>query len=79
MINEDVSDWCLINYFMPKNAYEDETVWLISNFIAKVWQELYGINVERLKDERFFGFLTYKFKDDQRGARKSLRDIPGLT
>ena len=79
MINEDVSDWCLINYFMPKNAYEDETVWLIGNFIAKVWQELYGRNVERLKDERFFGFLTYKFKDDQRGARKSLRDIPGLT
>ena len=78
MVNASVSDWSMIHYFLPKNDYEGETVWLIGNFIAIVWKELHGNHVEELKDERFFGFLKYKFKEDQRGARKQLRDIPGL-
>ena len=78
MLNVSVSDWSLIHYFAPRNDYENETVWLIGNFIAKAWKELQGNNVPQLKDERFFGFLKYKFKEDQRGARTGLRDIPGL-
>ena len=78
MLNVSVSDWSLIHYFAPRNDYENETVWLIGNFIAKAWKELQGNNVAQLKDERFFGFLKYKFKEDQRGARTGLRDIPGL-
>ena len=53
-------------------------VWLIGNYIAKVWSELHVRNKEELKDKEFFGFLTYKFKEDQQGSRWKMQDIPGL-
>ena len=78
MVDTSITDWCLINFFMEKSGYENEIVWLIGNYIAKVWSELHVRNKEELKDKEFFGFLTYKFKEDQQGSRWKMQDIPGL-
>ena len=78
MVGEDLRDWEWINFFMPKNEYELETVWLIGNYVARVWTETFIHNVAELKEEEFFGYLAFKFKEDQRGARLQMKIIPGL-
>ena len=78
LLKADVDDWSLINFFMPKNEYENETVWLVANYTALVWRELFTCNSEELKEEEFFGFLTFKFREDRRGSRIKLRDIPNF-
>ena len=78
LLNADISNWTIINFLVPRNDFEDEVIWLVGNYIAKVWKDLFARNKSVLKEEEFFGFLTYKFKEDQRGARTKMRDIPGL-
>ena len=78
MVDTNTTDWSLINFFAQKSAYESEMVWLIGNYIAFVWTELYVRNKDMLKDREFFGYLTYKFKEDQQGARWKMQDIQGL-
>ena len=46
--------------------------------IAKVWSELSVKAVDAMNLEEFFGFLTFKYKEDQQGARYPLNHIPGL-
>ena len=78
MLKADLSDWTIINFLVPRNNFEDEVIWLIGNYLVKVWNDLYTRNKNELNEEEFFGFLTFKFKEDQRGARKKMRDIQGL-
>ena len=73
MVKVNTSNWTIINYLLPKTDFENEIAWLIGNYVAKVWNELYTRNVVMLKEEEFFGFLSFKFKDDQRGARTKMR------
>ena len=78
MVGADLPNWKWINFFMPKSEYELEAVWLIGNYVTKVWTESYIHNVSELKEEDFFGYLSFKFKEDQRGARLKMKSIPGL-
>ena len=78
MVGADLPNWKWINFFMPKSEYELEAVWLIGNYVTKVWTESYIHNVSELKEEDFFGYLSFKFKEDQRGARLKMKSILGL-
>ena len=78
LLKADVDNWLLINFFMPKSEYESEAVWLVANYVALVWRELFTCNSEEVKEEEFFGFLTFKYREDRRGSRITLRDIPNL-
>ena len=78
MVGTDLPDWEWIDFLMPKSEYEQEAVWLISNYLTKLWAETYIHNVVELKEEEFFGYLSFKFKEDKRGARYKMKTIPGL-
>ena len=78
MVGTDLPDWQWINFFMPKTDYEQEAVWLVGNYVAKVWTETYIHNVVELKEEDFFGYLSFKYKEDQRGSRHKMKNIPEL-
>ena len=58
------SNWELINLFLPRTQYEQETVWLVGNFVGYVWDDVYIRNSE-VRLEKLLGFLTFKYKIDQ--------------
>ena len=66
------SDWELVNLLFPGSASENEAVWLVGSYIAWVWREVYIHGKTRLRADQFFGFLRFKYKSDQLGARLPL-------
>ena len=78
MLGVEVENRDIINYMFPKSSKDKEVVWLIGNYLATTWNELYVRGKDCLKYEEFFGYLTFKYKADQQGARHSLSSIPGL-
>ena len=73
-----VSNWELINFLFPGSSSDKEAVWLIGTYIAGAWEETFVRGRAWLRAEQFFGFLRFKYKSDQLGARVSLGFIPGL-
>ena len=71
-----VSNWELINLFLPGSRREKDLVWMIGMYIVKVWEEIYVRGKPRLRMEVFFGFLKFKYKSAQLGSRLGI--IPGL-
>ena len=78
MIGIDVSDWKLINFMMPTSQKEKEVVWLLGNYVAKCWQNLFSNPQNVLNKDEFFGFLKFKYRNDQQVNRECLSDIQGL-
>ena len=63
-----LSDLRWITLDIPKSKEYDKYVWLIGNYVDLVWQKIYrkgGL----LSREQVFGYLKYKYKADQLGAR----------
>ena len=54
-------NWDLLNLFLPKTRFEQEILWLISNYISYVWKQCYLKN-RHVKVEKLFGFLTFKYR-----------------
>ena len=74
----DVSDWKIINLCLPNNRNNNEVIWLLSSYVREVWASLYVKGDAKLNAAQFFGFLKFKYKNDQLGARMPLNQIPGL-
>ena len=74
----NVSNWELINLHLPSSGWEKETVWLIGTYVAKAWEETFVRDKAWLRGDQFFGYLRFKYKSDQCGARMPLNLIPGL-
>ena len=72
------SDWELLNLFHPSSNSEKESIWLIGTYVARVWEETFVRGGTMVKGEQFFGFLRFKYKTAQLGARLSLCTIPGM-
>ena len=77
MMGVQVTDEDLLKFKLP-NLYEDEVTWLLGNYFAKVWMKVFLEAVDEIKLDEFFGFLTFKFKEDHLGARHPLNPIPGI-
>ena len=60
----NVPDWDIINIFFPKSSCDQEILWLVSSYILYVWETVH-IKKQEVKLEKFFGFLTFKFKMHQ--------------
>ena len=73
-----VSNWEIINLMLPGSRMDNELVWLLGTYVAKVWEEIFVRGKTLLRMEVFFGYLRFKYKTDQMGARHALRCIPGL-
>ena len=71
------SNWELINLFLPATQFEQEIVWLVGNFVEYVWDNVFIRNSE-VKLEKLFGFLSFKYKIDQKLSGVSLSQIRGL-
>ena len=72
-------DCQLLRFLFPKCNSENEFVWLIGNYVGEVWKELHLNEETVLKKEEVFGYLKYKYKADQLGARLQLGNIPGIS
>ena len=73
-----VSNWELINLFLPASNRKKDVVWLLGSYVAKVWEEVYVRGKTRVRWEVFFGFLKFKYRAAQLGARLPLGVISGL-
>ena len=74
----EVSDWKLVNLRLPNNRNSNEVIWLLSSYVREVWNSLFAKGALKLNADQFFGFLKFKYKNDQLGARLPLNQIPGL-
>ena len=53
----------------PKTTHENELTWLVGNYVNQVWKLLYEQGKSNVNKELMFGFLEYKYRCDQLGAR----------
>ena len=60
---QNVADWDVINLFFPNSRRGREITWLVSTYILYVWETV-NVKKQEVKLDKFFGFLTFKFKMD---------------
>ena len=68
-----ISDWDLLNFFLPSSDYEMENVWLVSSYVLYVC-----VRGAEVKIEQFFGFLTYKNREHQAVSKVQLKHLDQL-
>ena len=71
------SNWELLNLFLPRTQFEQEIVWLVSTYVRYVWTN-FVVEDSAVKLEKFFGFLTFKYKVDKKMCGLTLVPISGL-
>ena len=71
------SNWELLNLFLPRTQFEQEIVWLVINYVRYVWTN-FVVEDSAVKLEKFFGFLTFKYKFDKKMCGLTLEPISGL-
>ena len=74
----DISDFELINLRIPRNIHTNEVLWLLGIYKSEVWNSLVARGVSEICEDQFFGFLRFKYKKGQLGARMPLQSIQGL-
>ena len=74
----DIINTDLIGLRFTNNTFSNEITWVVGSYIYAVWNSLYVKGDSFLNRDSFFGFLKFKFKSDQFGARVQLKNIPGL-
>ena len=55
------SNWELLNFVLPQTQFEQGVLWLIGNYVSYAWEQCHVRN-SRVVLEKFFGFLTFKYK-----------------
>ena len=71
-----VSNWELLNLFFPKSFFDKEILWIVGTTVHKFWSEIFDRDASRIKDESFFGYMRFKYREQCWGSR--LKNIPGL-
>ena len=61
------SDFLMLRF--PKTSHETEITWLVGNYVNLIWNLLYEQGKRNVSKELMFGFLKYKYRCDQLGAR----------
>ena len=69
-----VEDEEIINLCFVKSRHETEIVWLVGSYVLYVW-EMVHIKKLEVKLEKFFGFLTFKYKMDQAISPDRLQNL----
>ena len=75
LIGVDVPDESLIRFMFPVSRYDTEVVWLLGNYLAEIWKLVHIRGDFKVKCEELFGFLKFKYKQDQQGARVHMNII----
>ena len=74
--DQSVTNWDLLNLIFPNQHFESECTWLIGNYVSYVWNAIYIKGQCVISFDQLFGFLKFKFKSDQIGARKPMCQLP---
>ena len=69
-----VEDEEIINLCFVKSSCETEIVWMLSSYVLYVW-EMVHIKKLEVKLDKFFGFLTFKYKMDQTITPDRLKNL----
>ena len=56
-----VDDWEIVNLCFEMSSRDAEIVWLVSSYVIYVWEMVHVKKLE-VKLDKFFGFLTFKYK-----------------
>ena len=67
----------IITLNFPKQKDDAEVVWLMGRYLEESWRLVKGNEGNRLSKRKFFGFLKFKYRVDQLGAKMPL-DISEL-
>merc|ERR1711947_16888 len=59
-----VDDWDLVNLLYLKSSHDAEIVWMISYYVLYVWETVH-VKKREVKRDKFFGYLTFKYKMHQ--------------
>ena len=78
LIGSAPPDYQLVRFSFPKCNFENEVIWLMGSYVRELWKELYFNEEAIIKTEEFFGYLKFKFRADQLGARQQLRNISDI-
>ena len=63
-LGASVDDWDIVNLHFLNSSNDSEIVWLISSYVLYVWEVVHDKKLE-VKRDKFFGYLTFKFKMHQ--------------
>ena len=58
--------------------YDDEVTWLIGLYVHEIWKVATSGGGTISHDE-LFGFLKFKFKQEQHGAQKKMKSLPNFS
>ena len=70
----DVDDWDLLNLLFLNSSRDAEIIWLGSSYVLYVW-EMVQVKKLEVKLEKFFGFLTFKYKMHQMTSEHQLKNL----
>ena len=76
--SQNISNWNILNLFLPDSEVDVEVTWLISSYVRYIWENVYVRNAE-VKMEQFFGYLSFKYKDHQNIARYQMKHLNGIS
>ena len=69
-----IDDWDMINLLFLKSSRDSEIVWLISTYVLYVW-EMVHVKKQQVKLDKFFGYLTFKYKMHQATSPEKLINL----
>ena len=67
-------DWEIINLLFTNSSHDTEIVWLVSYYVLYVW-EMVQIKKLEVKLDKFFGFMTFKYKMQQTTSQDQLQNL----
>ena len=73
----NISDIDLLTLNFDGGSYCTEVTWLIGSYVHEVWTKICA-DGGNISQEELFGFLRFKFKNDQIGSRMKMKIIPNF-
>ena len=67
-------NWNILNICFQKTLYEEEIIWLISNYIYFVWDHSF-VREATASLNTFFGYLTFKYREFKQGTGRELHGM----
>ena len=74
-MNAGVEDEEIVNLCFVSCSNETEIVWMVSSYVQYVWEMVHIKKLHEVKLDKFFGFLTFKYKMHQTISPDQLKNL----
>ena len=78
LIDVNVPDESLIRFMFSSLRYDKEVVWLLDSYLADIWKLVHIQCVIEVQCEELFGFMKFKYKQDQQAAWVHMNNIMNI-